>query len=163
MRYLVSINKSNFSYYQKSINKRGWDLRMIDKNFIILNEYEDETTLEEKVVEFLKYTFGELVLDKIYVEVCSYIIEEPTWTDVIDIIIEFNEYKYFNKVHGECVESICITLEDKGFKPFYIKGKFVSLRVFEWTQALPIQKTEMVYGIHKDKIYKDFSNYILTC
>lgn len=136
---------------------------MIDKNFLIMSENGNEVTLVQKVVEFVKNTFGELVLNKISIEVDRDILEEPTWIDVIDIKIAFNEYRYYNKVHGECVETIWMMLEDKGLKPFYIDGKFVSLHVFECTQAMPIQKTDMIYGIHKDKIYEDFSDYILTC
>lgn len=140
---------------------------MSDKNFLIIDgnkSYEMlEEELKEKVVGFLRDTFGEVVLRKISVEVYSYIEEDPIWTDMLDIKIEFNEYTYFNKVHGECVETIWMTLEDKGLKPFYVDGRFVTLQVFEWIQGMPIQKTEMIYGIHKDKIYEDVNNYILTC
>lgn len=138
---------------------------MIDKSFLIIDENEDEieVTLEEKAFEFLQHTFGEIISNKISVEAYSYISEEPTWRDMMDIKINFEDYKYFNKVHGECVETIWMTLEDKGLKPFYIDGKFISLRVFEWVEAIPIQKAEFVYGIHKDKIYKNFGNFILTC
>lgn len=138
---------------------------MLDKQFLIIDEKENdiEGTLEQRVIEFIKLTFGELLLDKISFEIDSYILREPLWTDGMNIKINFNDFKYFNKVHGECVESIWMTLEDKGLKPFYIDGKFISLLVFEWVEAIPIQKAEFVYGIHKDKIYKDFGNFILTC
>lgn len=140
---------------------------MSDKNFLIIDgnkSYEMlEEELKEKVVDFLKDIFGEVVLRKISVEVYSYIKEEPILTDMLNIKIEFNEYTYFNRVHGECVETIWIVLESKGLKPFYIDGKFVSFHVFEWIEAITIQDTDNVYGIHKDKIYEDFSNYILTC
>lgn len=140
---------------------------MSDKNFLIIDgnkSYEMlEEELKEKVVDFLKDTFGEVVLRKISVEVYSYIKEEPIWTDMLDIKIEFNEYTYFNRVHGECIESIWLALEDKGLKPFYVDGEFISFHVFEWIEAIQIRDTDNVYGIHKDKIYKDFSDYILTC
>lgn len=134
---------------------------MIEKNFLIIDE--NEETLEQKVVEFVKNTFGELQLNEISIEVDSCILEEPTWTDVMYIKITFNEHRYYNKANFECVETISMMLEDNGLKPFYIDGKFVSLRVFGCTQVMPIQKTDMIYGIHKDKIYEDFIDYILTC
>lgn len=140
---------------------------MSDKNFLIVDgnkSYEIlEQEVKEKVIGFLKDTFGEVVLRKVSVEVYSYIKEEPIWTDMLDIKIEFNEYKYFNGVHGKCAETIWLILENKGLKPFYIDGQFVSFQVFEWIQGMPIQKAETIYGIHKDKIYEDVNNYILTC
>lgn len=136
---------------------------MVDKNFLIISENENNITLEQKVAEFVKNTFGELGLDKISIEIYRCILQRDMWKEGMDIKIEFNDFKYFDKAYGECVETIWLKLEEKGLQPFYIDGKFQSLRVFERISGMPIQKTDIIYGVHKDKLYDDFNNYILTC
>ena len=147
----------------KNLNKKGRDLKMVDKQFLILNENEDETILEQKMIEFIKITFGELFLDKISISVYGYALIEPDYKEGLNVEIEFKDYKYFDNLYKECIELIEISLEDKGLKPFYIGGKFISRHVFEWIQGNRIQKAKMIYGIDKDKLYKDFGNFMLTC
>lgn len=136
---------------------------MNDKMFLIMKEDESDAILEQKVLEFVKNTFDESILDKISIEVDNYAYEETPWIEYKCIEIKFNEFKYYNQIHGECVESVGMVLEDKGLQPFYADGQFISLNVLEWVQGVLIQKIDTIYGITKDKIYTGFTDYILTC
>lgn len=136
---------------------------MVDKNFLIINENEDDVTLKQKAVEFVRNIFGELNLDKISVKIENYTTEETPWIEWKCIEIKFNEFKYYNRIHGECVQSVSIELEDKGLQVFYINGQFKSLNVFQWMEGSLIQKVDTIYGVPKEKIYEEFNDYILTC
>jgi hypothetical protein len=148
----------------------------MDKNFIVteLDFDELETTLEDKLNEFIRNNFGELALEqtKCSVNYNEYIDEDmkcfkDTFRCEIWVEVEFTQYTYKVKPKDgeeiERTENIGMILEYKGRKPFCVDGKFVSMHVFEWIQGMIIQKHEKIYGINKNELYNMINDLIMDC
>jgi|GEM_PF-2687659 len=144
----------------------------MDKNFIVTELDLDgiEVDLTERIEAFIEEKLGMIASrqTEVTVEYQEYMDEgmkcfkdqlrSELWVDV-----KFNQYKYENIKHGEQVESIGAVFEYKGSKPFYIDGKFVSRNVFEWIQGMVSQKSDVIYGVKKDKLYDMIQDLIMDC
>jgi hypothetical protein len=136
---------------------------MVRKRFLILDEGDFED-LEQRVENFVVKTFGKPILDKVEIKVEAYETElNNVFIDEVTIKLSFKEFPYINKVHGVLHESISMTLESKGYQPFYIDGKFVSMIVCEWVQGGLIQHQKEIYGVDTNKLYEMFNDFMLTC
>jgi len=146
---------------------------MIDKNFIIteLDLDELEIDLQERIEEFIEEKLGALASrqTEVSVEYQEYMDEGMRcFKDEIRcelfVEVKFNQYKYTLKPeYGEQIESIGAVFEYKGQKPFYIDGKFVSRSVFEWTQGMVSQKSDVIYGVKKNDLYDMIQDLIMDC
>ena len=145
----------------------------IDKNFIIteLDLDELEVDLTERIEEFIEEKLGMIAVrqTEVSVEYQEYMDEgmkcfKDELRSELWIEVKFNQYKYKNeKLNEDRVESIGAVFEYKGQKPFYIDGKFVSRNVFEWTQGMVSQKSDVIYGVKKDELYDMIQDLIMDC
>jgi len=145
----------------------------IDKNFIIteLDLDELEVDLTERIEEFIEEKLGMIAVrqTEVSVEYQEYMDEgmkcfKDELRSELWIEVKFNQYKYKNeKLNEDRVESIGAVFEYKGQKPFYIDGKFVSRNVFEWTQGMISQKSDVIYGVKKDELYDMIQDLIMDC
>lgn len=145
----------------------------MDKNFIVteLDFEEIEVDLTERLEEFIEEKLGMIAVrqTEVSVEYQEYIDEgmkcfKDEFRCELWVEVKFNQYKYTHKPeYGEHVESIGAVFEYKGQKPFYIDGKFVSRNVFEWTQGMVSQKSDVIYGVKKTELYDMIQDLIMDC
>jgi len=145
----------------------------MDKNFIIteLDLDELEVDLTERIEEFIEEKLGALASrqTEVLVEYQEYMDEgmrcfKDKMRSELWVEVKFNQYKYKHKPeHEEREETIGAIFDYKGSKPFYIDGKFVSRNVFEWTQGMVSQKSDVIYGVKKDELYDMIQDLIMDC
>jgi len=135
---------------------------MREKRFLLsdywVEDEEFDIELENKCNEFVKEYFPNNIED-IGVIVDCHVTEDWKFEPYIRLVFEEFEYELESGYGG--LESVDIYMSEHG-EQFYLDNEWKMKYIYEYHTGSPIQKTEKIYGIKKDDIFRKFINCVLT-